>query len=165
MFCSKCGAEAGPDARFCSKCGNALQAADPGPPDRGDIEYVEAAIGPRNTDYYLRKFERFGSSGGYVSWNWPAFFVPLLWMLYRKMWLWAALYFFATPFVFSRTGMATTSTSSTPTPSSAPTDSPQRPTTGCRCGARPASRSPARRPPGSGSPTSFANAETAEAAR
>ena len=101
MFCSKCGAEGGPDARFCSKCGNALQAADPGPPDRGDIEYVEAAIGPRNTDYYLRKFERFGSSGGYVSWNWPAFFVPLLWMLYRKMWLWAALYFFATPFVFS----------------------------------------------------------------
>jgi hypothetical protein len=100
MFCSKCGAEAGADARFCSKCGNALQAADLGPPDRGDVEYVEAAIGPRNTEYYLRRFERFGSGGGYVSWNWPAFFVPLLWMLYRKMWLWATLYFFAAPIVF-----------------------------------------------------------------
>ena len=70
-------------------------------PDRGDVEYVEAAIGPRNADYYLRKFERFGSGGGYASWNWPAFFVPLLWMLYRKMWLWAALYFFATPFLLA----------------------------------------------------------------
>jgi len=97
MFCGKCGAEAGADARFCSKCGSSLQAADSGPPDRGDVEYVEAAIGPRNTDFYLRKFERFGSGGGYVSWNWPAFFVPLMWMLYRKMWLWAALYFFVLP--------------------------------------------------------------------
>src|SRR6188508_1281809 len=101
MFCGKCGAEAAADARFCSKCGSSLQAADPGPPDRGDIEYVEAAIGPRNTDFYLRKFERFGSGGGYVSWNWPAFFVPLMWMLYRKMWLWAALYFFVAPIVLS----------------------------------------------------------------
>jgi type IV pilus assembly protein PilA len=73
--------------------------AEPPMPDRGDVEYAEAAIGPRNTAYYLPKFERFASGGGYASWNWPAFFVPLLWMLYRKMWLWAALYFFATPFV------------------------------------------------------------------
>jgi len=102
MFCSKCGVEAGADARFCAKCGSYLDVFAPtGPPDRGDIEYVEAAIGPRNADYYLRKFERFGSGGGYASWNWPAFFVPFLWMLYRKMWLWAILYFFATPFVLS----------------------------------------------------------------
>jgi hypothetical protein len=101
MFCSKCGTEAGAGAQFCSQCGSPLAAATAvGPPDRGDDEYVEAAIGPRNTEYYLRKFARFGSGGGYASWNWPAFFVPLFWMLYRKMWLWAALYFFATPFVF-----------------------------------------------------------------
>jgi type IV pilus assembly protein PilA len=102
MFCSKCGTEAGADAQFCSKCGSSLAAgAAAGPPDRGDVEYVEAAIGPRNTEYYLRKFARFSSGGGYASWNWPAFFLPLFWMLYRKMWLWAALYFFATPFVFT----------------------------------------------------------------
>jgi type IV pilus assembly protein PilA len=101
MFCSKCGAAAGADAKFCSSCGAPLQPAAEGPPDRGDIEYVEAAIGPINTDYYLRKFERFGSGGGYASWNWPAFFVPLLWMLYRKMWLWAALYFFVAPILLS----------------------------------------------------------------
>ena len=103
MFCSKCGARAFADARFCANCGSTLEAAaaEPSTPDRGDIEYVEAAIGPRNTAYYLPKFERFGAGGGYVSWNWPAFFVPLLWMLYRKMWLWAALYFFALPIVLS----------------------------------------------------------------
>jgi type IV pilus assembly protein PilA len=101
MLCSQCGAAAGAGAQFCSQCGSPLHAAATGPPDRGDVEYVEAAIGPRNTDYYLRKFERFGSGGGYASWNWPAFFVPLLWMLYRKMWLWAALYFFVTPIALS----------------------------------------------------------------
>jgi type IV pilus assembly protein PilA len=77
-----------------------LEAPDPGPPDRGEVEYIEAAIGPVNRDYYLRRFERFGSGGGYASWNWPALFVPLLWMLHRKMWLWAAVYFFGTPILF-----------------------------------------------------------------
>ena len=101
MLCGQCGAEAGADARFCSKCGSSLQAADLGPPDRGEVEYVEAAIGPINRDYYLPKFERFGSGGGFASWNWPALFVPLLWMLYRKMWLWAAVYFFGTPVLFA----------------------------------------------------------------
>ena len=101
MVCSQCGTEAGVAARFCPQCGSSLQAADSGPPDRGDVEYVEAAVGPRNTDYYLRKFARFGSGGGYASWNWPALFVPLFWMLYRKMWLWAALYFFVAPILFS----------------------------------------------------------------
>jgi type IV pilus assembly protein PilA len=101
MFCSKCGVEARGDARFCSRCGTFLDVESPQPaPDGGDAEYVAAAIGPRRTDYYLNKFARFGSGGGYASWNWPAFFVPLLWMLYRKMWGWAALYFFATPFLF-----------------------------------------------------------------
>jgi Tfp pilus assembly major pilin PilA len=98
MFCSNCGAEAGADAQFCSQCGRSLR-QEAGPPDRGDVEYIEAAIGPVNRDYYLRRFERFGSGGGYASWNWPAFFVPLLWMLHRKMWLWAAVYFFGTPFL------------------------------------------------------------------
>src|SRR5262245_42760869 len=99
MFCSKCGAPAAvTGARFCAKCGSSLDAAaEPAMPDRGEVEYVEAAIGPHNRDYYLPKFERFGSGGGYASWNWPALFVPLLWMLYRKMWLFAAIYFFATP--------------------------------------------------------------------
>lgn len=57
-------------------------------------ELYEAAIGPSNTHYYLSRFERFASGGGRTSWNWPAFFISLLWLLYRKMWAHAALYLF-----------------------------------------------------------------------
>jgi hypothetical protein len=101
MFCSKCGTEASADARFCPRCGTFLdeRAPEQGAPDRGDEEYVEAAIGPRNTAYYLERFDRFAAGRGFASWNWPAFFVPFLWMLYRKMWGVAAFYFLATPFL------------------------------------------------------------------
>jgi type IV pilus assembly protein PilA len=101
MFCSKCGTEASADARFCPRCGTFLDERPPEQPapDRGDEEYVEAALGPRNTDYYLKRFDRFAAGGGFASWNWPAFFVPFLWMLYRKMWGVAAFYFLATPFL------------------------------------------------------------------
>ena len=54
MFCSKCGTEAGAGAQFCAQCGKPRLAAATaaGPTDRGDDEYIEAAIGPRNTEYY-----------------------------------------------------------------------------------------------------------------
>ncbi|MFL6697945.1 MAG: pilin [Vitreoscilla sp.] len=53
-----------------------------------------AVIGDSNTHHYLTRFERLahGDSGG---WHWPAFFVTWYWMLYRKMWVPALLYFFA----------------------------------------------------------------------
>jgi hypothetical protein len=51
----------------------------------------------RSTAYYVRRVQTVRLYSGYMSWNWPALFVPLLWMLYRKMWLWAAVYFFGTP--------------------------------------------------------------------
>jgi len=55
--------------------------------------YYEAAIGPKNTSFYLSKFERFDNTGVGASWNWPAFFVTFFWLLHRKMWGWAAVYF------------------------------------------------------------------------
>jgi Tfp pilus assembly major pilin PilA len=55
----------------------------------------EAALGFKNVDYYLPKFRRFQSGGSRVSWHWGAFFVTFVWLLYRKMWLFAALYFLA----------------------------------------------------------------------
>ena len=63
---------------------------------QGDLtlEYV----GPRNADYYARKFEKFKSGGGSISWNWPAFFISSVWLLYRKMWLLAFVYWFVLPF-------------------------------------------------------------------
>ena len=53
----------------------------------GDDMFV-AFIG-KNAQYYMQKFSIFGSLGGdfAVSWNWAGFFVPQLWFLYRKMYL------------------------------------------------------------------------------
>ena len=58
-----------------------------------------AIIGDSNTHHYLTRFDRLaqGDSGG---WHWPAFFVTWYWMLYRKMWLPALIYFLA-PYVFA----------------------------------------------------------------
>ncbi len=58
-----------------------------------------AVIGDANTHHYLTRFERLahGDGGG---WHWPAFFVTWYWMLYRKMWVPALVYFIA-PYVFA----------------------------------------------------------------
>ena len=107
MVCSKCGTEVVTGAQFCTQCGVPLASGSAGVPRSTpsalpastptDSEYLEAAIGEKNLDYYLRRFERFASSGGSASWNWPAFFVPLIWMLYRKMWVYALVYLFLLP--------------------------------------------------------------------
>jgi Tfp pilus assembly protein PilE len=49
-------------------------------------------------DYYLPRFARLARGGG-AAWHWPAFFITWWWLLYRKMWAWAALYFFL-PYLF-----------------------------------------------------------------
>ena len=60
-----------------------------------DEEYYKAIIGPKNPDYYLRHFSRFDDEGkARATWHWPAFFVTFYWLLYRKMWLNALIYFF-----------------------------------------------------------------------
>jgi Tfp pilus assembly major pilin PilA len=100
MFCKGCGTEVSEGTRFCANCGRPLDVQPAGGEEpQGDAEYWEVAVGPKRTNFYLSKFERFARGGGFVSWNWPAFFVTLVWMLYRKMWLCAALYFFALPIV------------------------------------------------------------------
>ena len=53
-----------------------------------------AVIGDNNTHHYLTRFESL-ARGGSGGWHWPAFFVTWYWMLYRKMWLPALIYFFA----------------------------------------------------------------------
>ena len=57
-----------------------------------------AIVGDANTTYYLDRFDgiRHGDSGG---WHWPGFLVTWYWMLYRKMWTAAAIWFFA-PYVY-----------------------------------------------------------------
>ncbi|MFZ5908377.1 MAG: DUF2628 domain-containing protein [Nitrospirota bacterium] len=45
---------------------------------------------------YLVKFRKFSVNGidrFSATWHWPAFFVGFWWLLYRKMYLWALVYF------------------------------------------------------------------------
>lgn len=102
MFCSQCGNPVEDSAKYCLNCGNELpQASAQGvarpvgqiSPDTSEA-FFRAVVGPRNQDAYLRRFARFeaqGKSG--ISWHWPAFFVTFYWLLYRKMWLNALIYF------------------------------------------------------------------------
>lgn len=57
-------------------------------------ELYEAIIGPSKTTYYLAYFER-ADTRGYapLSWNWPAFFLGIFWLLYRKQYQWALIFF------------------------------------------------------------------------
>lgn len=53
-----------------------------------------AAIGPRCL-YYLPRFERFAARGTGPTWHWGAFFFTFWWLIYRKLWLPALLYWMA----------------------------------------------------------------------
>ena len=53
-----------------------------------------AFVGEAKVDYYLPRFDR-AAGGQSASWHWPAFFVTWWWMLHRKMWIPALIYFFA----------------------------------------------------------------------
>ena len=107
MNCNNCGTPNDDNAHFCTNCG-AQFSSDQGPVGEQensgeqeysseaqiDYEYYEAALGYKNTAHYLPTFKRFDSEGISPSWNWPAFFVSFFWLLYRKMWGYAAAYFF-----------------------------------------------------------------------
>lgn len=95
MFCPQCGRNNERADRFCGGCGHALDGAEaPADAAEADRVFYETAIGPKRRDYYLERFARFDEEGGSrASWHWPAFFFTQWWLLYRKMWLYAALYF------------------------------------------------------------------------
>lgn len=108
MFCSKCGSSNDDAANFCVKCGYALPlpgqgfAGSPAQADAAasDEEFYKAVIGPKNRDYYLQHFSKFDNDGKTgATWHWSAFLVTFYWLLYRKMWLNAVLYFFL-PYAF-----------------------------------------------------------------
>ena len=58
--------------------------------DTKPVGLYESAIGERNQNYYLSKFEDFDDKGTgfHASWNWAAFFFTAFWALYRKMYAW-----------------------------------------------------------------------------
>jgi len=104
MFCNQCGAKNVDESRFCASCGAPISSVSQYASSKRELEpvssntesiqeYYEAAIGYKNTDYYLSRFTRFDAEGFGVGWNWPAFFISFYWLLYRKMWAWALLYY------------------------------------------------------------------------
>lgn len=123
MECPSCKTETFSDQRYCPQCGVALPPSSvPAvtPDGRFDVlsgilvEKVDSGIDVdeevkfrmdltlfirKNVDIYLdlydENFRESGSRWFICSWHWPAFFVPLLWLLYRKLYLWAAVFLFA----------------------------------------------------------------------
>jgi hypothetical protein len=108
MHCSKCGCESDDSGQFCTRCGSQLIAAigvsTPLHAEQESRAGVEDAykvvIGPKHQATYLAYFVKADSQGKPpISWHWPAFFVTLYWLLYRKMWLPAFIYFLL-PYLF-----------------------------------------------------------------
>ena len=101
MFCPQCAKPNDDSAKFCIGCGASLAPVTLSPVEaeaaelRQQEEFYKAFIGPKNQYYYLSRFQDFdrvGKAG--ASWHWPAFFATFYWLLYRKMWGLAALYYF-----------------------------------------------------------------------
>jgi zinc-ribbon domain/Protein of unknown function (DUF2628) len=104
-FCPQCQQQNQDDASFCYQCGNDLISDNAGSSassaaattagGRTDHDLWRDFIGP-NADRYLEQFKKFGTAQSprfALTWNWPAFlFVSFLWFLYRKMYLYAAVY-------------------------------------------------------------------------
>lgn len=98
--CSQCQQQNQDDANFCYQCGSNLastasQATSTAAPSRTDEDLWRDFIGP-NADRYLEQFKKFGAPHSprfALTWHWPAFlYVSFLWFLYRKMYLYAAVY-------------------------------------------------------------------------
>jgi Tfp pilus assembly major pilin PilA len=63
-----------------------------------DWRRYEMIVGERS-GHYLPRFRRF-AKGGWISWNWAAFFATYAWLRYRKLYGWSWLYvLWSTPFL------------------------------------------------------------------
>jgi hypothetical protein len=108
MQCPSCGLPIAPSALACAACGLKLaSAAGPATPstasaatgDFDDDAWAEV-IGPSRLDDYLDRFGRHWDDGARIGWHWPALFCTCAWLLYRKMWRWAAIYSLLIPALY-----------------------------------------------------------------
>jgi hypothetical protein len=99
-YCSKCGNEVAEGSSFCSNCkeemgniGNNLQ--NPSVSAKITDKDFATFIG-KNASLYITKFKKFNTGGldkFAPTWHWPACFVTVYWLLYRRLYLWALLIF------------------------------------------------------------------------
>lgn len=89
-YCPGCGREVPEGSFFCKECGGPQAQGRPSGITNEDL----ALFVGKNREKYLPRFAKFTRAGAdsfRLTWHWPAFFVPFLWMLYRKLYGWAAL--------------------------------------------------------------------------
>lgn len=98
--CIKCGQEINQDTNFCQSCGEKINLQDNQQVVETSLEDFKNLIG-KKADTYIRKFAKFNIGGVdqfSATWHWPTFFLsfiymPFLWFLYRKLYLWSIIFF------------------------------------------------------------------------
>jgi hypothetical protein len=96
-FCPQCGNAIETGNIFCPHCGKKITSSVIDPSNKNIREEEFRAFIGKKADYYLNKFRFFeneGAIGFAITWSWSAFFLGFIWMLYRKMYLWALIAFF-----------------------------------------------------------------------
>ena len=101
MVCPSCNFEQAQSSE-CVRCGIIFEKFSENPPEeelKSQAEQIEedfsAFIG-NNADKYLSRFGKFNIGGAdnfAITWHWPAFFFGSVWMIYRKLYLWALIAF------------------------------------------------------------------------
>lgn len=109
MYCSHCGQPLTDEPSLCPHCQAPLRPTAQQLPDTE--AWYRAAIGPKSQEYYLQRFTQFDAAGkAGLSWHWPALFITFYWLLYRKLWGPALLYFLL-PYLFLALSAVVASTS------------------------------------------------------
>ncbi len=91
MFCKNCGKELDSTVAFCPNCGTPTEVKTGYDFYNQYIDDDVKKLIDKNEAYYLTKFTEMKQNGKKTSWNWPAFLVSPLWLIYRKMYLYGVI--------------------------------------------------------------------------
>ncbi|MBL4930207.1 DUF2628 domain-containing protein [Clostridium paridis] len=89
MICPKCGREY-ENSTECPYCASEMNTSNYSnnsyyASSEVTTEDLENYVGLKKADYFLTKWSDMDATASKISWNWPAFFINWVWLLYRKM--------------------------------------------------------------------------------